>query len=736
MADRPPDEVLAQLLLKAGFVTEAELRRAIEAQAKSAAQGAPLPLGDVLVQQGLLTAAQREKAEKKLEVQRDEAKRLGPYRILKKLGEGGMGAVYLAEDPASGQKVALKVLPKVAAQEEEAVRRFMREVDYARKLEHPNIVKAGAGGQDKGFHYYVMEYVEGETLGAHLQRTEFLAAAEASSVVLQVALGLKYAHAEGFIHRDIKPDNVIVSKDGVAKILDMGLSKNIEEAQTFRTMTGVALGTPQYIAPEQARGEKGIDGRADIYSLGATYYHLVTGETPFHGTTAIELIAQHLDQQMPDPRDIRDGIPDGVVHVIRKMMAKKPEDRYRDCAELVTDLELVLGGRNPSSRVLEAAQSAVALPMAREARERYRAQRRGHRPGAYRARTNSSSAPLILGGIVGAILLAVVLAVAMGGGSSPAAGPTVAWKEPDPKPARPHGSDKPATPASRPEELRAEDAQRKQDEIGPATGPKGRPHLDLGGGVRLELVPIKPGTFTMGGTQAPGADWQADDRPEHKVTITKGYFLGKYEVTRGQFAAFVGATGYQTDAERVGKAWGRPPSGGWAEIPELSWKNPNFPQTDDHPVMCITWNDAKAFCDWATKKTGRTVRLPSEAEWEYACRAGTKTAWSFGNDGNALSDYGWFDQNSGGATHPGGEKKPNAWGLYDMHGNVWEWCQDWAGPYAAGDAADPTGPSSGDRRVLRGGDWSTEAACARSAFRDRLPPSHPCTNYGFRVAVP
>jgi formylglycine-generating enzyme required for sulfatase activity len=251
----------------------------------------------------------------------------------------------------------------------------------------------------------------------------------------------------------------------------------------------------------------------------------------------------------------------------------------------------------------------------------------------------------------------------------------------------------------------------------------------------MELVTIKPGTFTMGSTEAPKESWQLDERPEHKVTITKGYSLGKYDVTRGQFSAFVNATGYKTDAEKEGKSWGRR-DGNWGEIAGANWKDPVlFKQTDEHPATCISWNDAKAFCDWATKKTGREVRLPTEAEWEYACRAGTKTKWSFGDNEAALVEYGWTNMNSGLQTLPVGQRQPNPWGLYDMHGNVCEWCQDWAGPYA-GDAVDPTGPASGDRRCLRGGSWNNNAIECRSAFRFNDAPSNRVTINGFRVAVP
>jgi formylglycine-generating enzyme required for sulfatase activity len=277
--------------------------------------------------------------------------------------------------------------------------------------------------------------------------------------------------------------------------------------------------------------------------------------------------------------------------------------------------------------------------------------------------------------------------------------------------------------------------QRQVASLGTATGPKTRPFLDLGGGVRMDLVHVKPGTFTMGGTEALTESWQKDERPPHQVTITKGYSLGKYEVTRGQFAAFVKATSYKTDAEKIGKAGGRPANGGWTEIAGLNWQNTNFTQADDHPAVCISWNDAKSFCDWAGKKSGRTVRLPTEAEWEYACRAGTKTRWSFGDSEGAMGEYGWYDKNSGMQTQPVGRKRPNAWGLYDMHGNVWEWCEDWWGPYS-GDAKDPLGPASGSERVVRGGCWVYGAIPCRSAFRGDDVPSMRNSHVGFRVCLP
>ena len=252
-------------------------------------------------------------------------------------------------------------------------------------------------------------------------------------------------------------------------------------------------------------------------------------------------------------------------------------------------------------------------------------------------------------------------------------------------------------------------AERKLAALGPAPGSRDRLTFDLGGGVRMEFVYIKPGTFVMGDKEPPGPEWQADERPEHKVTITKGFYMGKYEVTQAQWDAVTGKN----------SAKGKGP---YLPVEQLSWEDcQNFVKTFNEKLK----NQLK----------GRVAAMPTEAQWEHACRAGAKTRWSFGDDEKAQGDYAWTNANSGGQTHPVGQKKPNAWGLYDMQGNVWEWCQDWAGPYA-GDAMDPTGPAIGDRRVLRGGGWGDAAACARPAFRYRGDPSRRDLHDSFRACLP
>ena len=231
----------------------------------------------------------------------------------------------------------------------------------------------------------------------------------------------------------------------------------------------------------------------------------------------------------------------------------------------------------------------------------------------------------------------------------------------------------------------------------------GKPLKTLTNSIGMKFVEIPAGTFSMGSANGPS------DERVHEVTITKPYYLGVYEVTNGDGKAVKGFV--------PGK-----------------WKDDNL------PIESVTWHEAVAFCEAlsalpAERQAGRVYRLPTEAEWEYACRAGTTTAYSFGDDESLLGDFAWFDDNSGSQTHPVGQKRPNGWGLYDMHGNVWEWCSDWKGGYGAAAATDPQGPASGSIRVLRGGSWYFTARFCRSADRYGYYPSYRNSNSGFRLAL-
>jgi formylglycine-generating enzyme required for sulfatase activity len=254
-------------------------------------------------------------------------------------------------------------------------------------------------------------------------------------------------------------------------------------------------------------------------------------------------------------------------------------------------------------------------------------------------------------------------------------------------------------------------------------------------GMKLKLVPA--GEFLMGSPDS-DPDAYASEKPQHHVRITKPFYLGIHQVTRGQFRRFVEASGYKTEAERDGQgAFGWDAAANeWVTDRKFTWRSPGFDQTDDHPVVNVSWNDAKAFCDWLSQQEGQTYRLPTEAEWEYACRAGTTTRYSFGDDESVLDRFAWYGANSNRQTHPVGEKKPNAFDLHDMHGNVWEWCWDGydADYYKQLQADDPQGPPQAARRVIRGGSWEHDPRSCWSANRYGDTPVNRGIYLGFRVA--
>jgi formylglycine-generating enzyme required for sulfatase activity len=298
----------------------------------------------------------------------------------------------------------------------------------------------------------------------------------------------------------------------------------------------------------------------------------------------------------------------------------------------------------------------------------------------------------------------------------------------------------------------------------------GEKSREITNSIGMKLVPIPAGEFMMGGTEPAEelvkafsayhrkADFFKDEYPRHRVRITKPFNLGKYEVTVGQFRQFADQAGYKTEAERDG-------TGGWGYDPatakcrgrdvKFNWRNPGFTQTDEHPVLDVTWNDAVAFCKWLSRKEGRNYRLPTEAEWEYACRAGTATRYSNGDNPDALAKIGNVYDSTGRRTFPHvqeldippdshpkftipvGGFRPNGFGLCDMHGNVWEWCSDWYGEdyYARSPVDDPQGPASGNRRVRRGGGWNSFPLWARAAMRNWNTPQSRCVNLGFRVVL-
>jgi serine/threonine-protein kinase len=318
-----------------------------------------------LVQAGILTPFQA-----RLILQgKHRGFKLGPYRILNQIGAGGMGQVFLAAHAALRRRVALKVLPPKQALDPANVERFYSEARAAAALDHPNIVHAYDVACDKGTHFLVLEYLDGEPLDRMLATFGRLPVGEAVSYAVQAAAGLQHAHEKGVAHRDIKPANLLVGRDGIVKILDLGLAQFFEDSGTkLARGAGDIRGTTDYVAPEQLIGAN-ADHRSDIYNLGATLYHLLTGQPPFAGTTAAKMIAHHLSAVTP-AHELCPDVPEPLSDIVETMLAKDPADRYQTAAEVVQALMPFVGvpdragqrsGKLPPLAAAAAAESTAGL---------------------------------------------------------------------------------------------------------------------------------------------------------------------------------------------------------------------------------------------------------------------------------------------------------------------------------------------------------------------------------------
>ena len=353
---RAADYRIGELAVRAGFLSESDLEEALLEQGR---RGAECRLGVLMVELDYVSAKQLERLLNAQVVASANVTRVGPYHLIAKIGEGGMGAVYQARDMRTDDLVAIKILPRSKARDPEFLARFEQEGRAVFKLDHPNIVKAIGLGEADGYHYFSMEYVEGKDVYDMLDESGRIPELDALSIVIQITQALEHSYEQNVIHRDIKPGNIVVDRYGMAKLTDFGLALDRDRIGRGRITAGHdALGTPFYLSPEQARGESDIDISSDIYSLGATLYEMVTGHPPFDGSPA-EVLLKHLNEQIPSPRDIDRTLTPGVCHVIQKMMAKRREDRYPTPRELMKDIMFVYQGRDPISERLPPGRSSV-----------------------------------------------------------------------------------------------------------------------------------------------------------------------------------------------------------------------------------------------------------------------------------------------------------------------------------------------------------------------------------------
>jgi formylglycine-generating enzyme required for sulfatase activity/predicted Ser/Thr protein kinase len=627
----------------------------------------------------------------------------GRYRISQRLGQGGMGSVYLALDTKLKRRVALKVATVATAESAEARQRHLTEAQAAASLDHPYLCPVYDVGEIDGRVYLTMAYIEGQTLEEWAEG-KALGQPQVAALVGKLALALQQAHSRGVIHRDLKPGNVMMKATGQGQrrepvIVDFGLARREDAGETRLTKSGQVMGTPTYMAPEQIRGELSAIGPAcDIYALGVILYELLTGQVPFDGPSSMAVLAKALTQEPVPPSRLRGDLDPRLEAICLTAMAKEASARFATMDALATALTEFArgssagapaapptpapapprpapgGARAPTlletdgDRLKERLSEAVERPRRGASMWDRPTEIRGGQTAAEEEQEEEPQSgrgglpPWLWPPIIGGVLLVGFLAAVLGG----------AFK------------------------VKTPDRAKIPGEITNTIG--------------MTLVPILAGEFLMGSPDSDSDAW-SDEKPQHRVRITRPFYLGVTEVTQGQYRAVMG-------------------------------QNPShFRGSDDLPVEMVSWEEAQAFCARLNEQekeqlSGERYRLPTEAEREYACRAGTTTRFSFGDANSGLDDHGWFGSNSGGQTHPVGQKRPNPWGLFDMHGNVWEWCEDGYDDkyYVSSPAADPPGPSQAAFRVVRGGSWFDLPAYARSTFRGSRAPEFRNAGIGLRVA--
>jgi serine/threonine protein kinase len=344
------EERLVRMLLDRGLVSAEELARCQELLRSQGAQqvGNRLNLLQALYQQGLLTSSQAQRAARELLERPAGVPRYLPgYELIEPIGKGSMGVVFKARQLSMDRVVAVKILRKELASNAKFIECFHREAKIAAKLSHNNIVQAIDSGEYKGLHYFVMEYVDGTNIKQELDKGKIYSEREALQLITPVAEALDHAYRRGLVHRDVKPENIMLTADGTPKLADLGLARLSEGDPMAQAERGLAVGTPYYISPEQIRGLSDIDIRADIYSLGATLYHMVTGRVPFSGATAVEVMRKHLYDALIPPDHINTNLSSGLGEVVEKMMAKDRQHRYQTPEELLLDLRRLAEGQSP-----------------------------------------------------------------------------------------------------------------------------------------------------------------------------------------------------------------------------------------------------------------------------------------------------------------------------------------------------------------------------------------------------
>lgn len=623
--------------------------------------------------------------------------KLNEFTIQQILGAGTFGVTYLAYDNYLDKQVVIKeyfpndiairadsstVFSKSDHDKESfeyGLDSFMKEAKTIAKFDHPNVVKINSFFEANNTAYFVMDYYKGQDLEVYLQQNPQLSEEQILDIIIPLLDGLREVHGKSYLHRDIKPGNIYLKSNGNPMLIDFGATRYSIGAKS--QSLSVIL-TPGYAPKEQYSSRSKQDACTDIYAIGAVLYKIVTGASPIEASERSDIITN----DEPDPHiGLMDmNYPNYSEHFKRAIdwaLAFKPKDRPQSVRELQNALE---GKDKPE----------VESEIEPQKTETTQKEAKIHK------KQKSRLLP-ILGG-VGVTIAVGVIAINYYNDTITDKGSYVIV-----------------------EDNSTSLIHDTQKEFGES--------IDRGSYIKPALVKIKAGSFTMGSDSG-----YSDEKPTHKVTIDYDFAIGKYEVTNQEFVKFL------NDVSTVESEWvGTKSQDEDSHIIKSSSSYSVENGYEKHPVIEVTWFGAKAYAKWLSQKTGKTYRLPTEAEWEFAVRAETTSKWSFGDSKSNLKKYAWYDENSYGlgadhkdyGTHQIGTKEANPWGVYDMHGNVWEWCEDWYVNSYNNTPKDGSANTQGKKeyRVLRGGSWINVPSGTRSAFRNGFNPTNRDYIIGFRL---
>ncbi len=638
----------------------------------------------------------------------------GKYRIIEKLGQGGFGITYLAEDTLLEGKVAIKefffkgycdrddstsrvTIPTTGNREivERFKQKFIKEARTIFSLNHPNIVRILGVFEENGTAYYVMDYIEGESLDDMVKRRGAIPESEALGYVKDAASALGYIHSKNINHLDIKPGNLMKRKeDGSIIVIDFGVAKQYDLATSQGTTT-TPVGISHGYSPLEQYSENGVQTfspQSDVYALAATLFKLLTGNTP---PEAIEILSEGL----PVAELLEKHISRPVISAIAMAM-KGRHERTQSVAEFISNLSgddtVVIPDPAESERKRKEAEEKAAKEKAEAERKRKEVEEKAAKEKAEserkqreaKAKAEKEKKSLKGKGVkiittrkkrhiksllkkywwMTAVLVAIVAIWLM-------------------------------VPSKKGENPKASYSKSENLKASYSNG------ILTVNDIQYNMVWVEGGTFRMGATSEQGGDvWDCEKPvPVHSVTLS-GYYIGKTPVTQALWKAVMGS-------------------------------NPSSFKGDNRPVERVSWDDCQEFIRKLNSLTGQNFRLPTEAEWEFACRGGNNSGGYKYSGSNYIDDVAWYDGNSGYETHPVATKSPNELGIYDMSGNVWEWCSDWEGVYTSGAQTNPKGPYDGSDRMYRGGSWGSSTGRCRSSYRNSISPVYRNDFLGLRLSL-